>query len=73
MIENVIMDQRGGVNHFRDDGDHALALLGLPNPPGVDVEGVPNTHRDHRPESLACSVEIVFRHLSQLGVNLAKL
>ena len=70
MVKDVIMDQGGGVDHLRDDGNHALALLGPPHHPGVCVESVPHTHRNHWSQSLASPVKVVLCHLTQLGVNL---
>ena len=73
MVKDVIMDQGGGVDHLRDDGDHALALLGPPHHPGVCVKSVPYAHRDHWPQSLPSPVKVVLGHLTQLCVHLEKL
>ena len=70
MVEDVIMDQGGGVDHLRDDGDHALALLGPPHHPGVRVESMADTHRNHWTQPLAGPVKVVLGHLTQLCVDL---
>ena len=73
MVKDVIVDEGGGVDHLGDDGNHALALLGPPHHPSVRVECVTDTHRDHWPQSLPCSVKVVLGHLTQLCVNLEDL
>ena len=73
MIKYVIVDKGGGVDHLRDDGDHALALLGPPHHPRVRVESVPDAHCDHWTQPLASPVKVVLCHLTQLCINLVGL
>ena len=55
------MNERGGVDHFADDGD--LPLLADDVIVGRDaevvIEGVAKSHRDHRTNSFTVTVEIV--------------
>ena len=73
MVKDVIVDEGGSVDHLRDDGNHALALLGSPHHPSVRVESMADAHRDHWPQSLPCPVKVVLGHLTQLSVNLEDL